>query len=621
MGLSAALSSALSGIHATEKNLDLVARNIANAETPGYSRKVANRDSIIAGDESIGVRVASITRELDSLLQAQLRDANGTLSGSEIINKALEQLDLLMGEPGGPFALDTLFNDFSQSLQSLVSQPESTAARQQVLTTAQTLVQQFNTMTEQIQRLRNESDKSLASIVGEANDALQQIETINNQIISSTVNGVPPADLLDQRDAQIDRLSKFMDIDVLDRGRGEVSVFTKSGVSLFDGRASELSFDTRGTLTADSAYSTNPAQRSVGTIIVTSPLSNNSVDMLQPGILRSGAIHAHAQLRDDVLVEAQAQLDEIAAALALTFSQVGTDGTAVTAGAQAGFDLDLNALQSGNSVSITTTVSGTEQTFTFVRVDDASQLPLPSDATASPNDTVVGIDFSGGIPAAIAAINTALGADVTASDQGGGVMRVLDDGAAGLSDVNAASTSVTETGLASGNMQLPLFTVANGQPPYYTGSFDGGSQKVGFAGSIAVNPDIMSDPSALVSYAAGVGLGDPARPDFLADRLNQATLPFSAAAGIGVAGAPFNGTIGDYLQRVVDYQASQKSAAQVNYDASALRQEALASKTAETSGVNIDRELSDLLVLQNAYAANARVMSSVNEMMQMLLQV
>ena len=623
MGISGVMSAALSGLRVTEQGLELVARNIANVDTPGYTRKTLARESIISGDSSSGVRAAAVTRELSATIQRELRGATSAASQADIIARALSQLDYLFGEPGGATALDTLFNEFSQSLQALTSAPESASTRQDVVVAGQTLAQQLNYLSEQVQRLRTEADRGLAESVVQANEALAQIEKFSTQIHEHTANGVVPADLLDQRDLQIDRLASLLDIDVVNRHGGQISIFTKSGVSLYDGKAATLSFDERGALSPDTFYSTDPALRTVGTITVNSPLSGNAVDLLQPGVVRSGTIAGQAALRDTILVQAQNQLDEIAAALASAFSSREVAGQAAAVGAQTGFDIDLNDLKAGNSFSITTTVSGTPTTFTFIRVDDPATLPLSNAQTPNPNDTVVGIDFSGGFAAAVAAINTALGVNVTASDAGGGVLRVLDDGAAGLSDVNSASATVTETGLASGNLELPFFTDSGRVPSDYTGSLDGSPQKRGYAGRISFNTTLAGDPSGLVAYSGSpaTASGDPARPFFLLDRLNASSTSFSPSTGIGAATSPFTGSIGDYLQRVVGFQGEQSARAERDVSSKELIRDSLSSRFQDSAGVNIDQELSDLLVLQNAYAANARVLAAVDELIKTLLNL
>lgn len=621
MSISGVMSAALSGLRTTEQGLDLIARNIANADVKGYTRKTLALETIVAGGEVSGVRAGAVTRALNSVLQGEMRDASANAREAELISQALSQLDMLFGAPGGVNALDTLFNDFSQSLQQLTSAPDSASARQEVVVAGQTLAQQLNELSSQVQRLRNQANTGLADAVGQANEALTRIETLSAQITGHTANGVVPADLLDRRDIEIDRLAALMDIEVVNRSNGQISIFTTSGISLYDGKASSLSFDDRGALSPDTLYSTDPAQRTVGTITVNSPVSGNSVDLLQPNVVRSGAIAGLSALRDDILVQAQTQLDEIAAALADAFAGRDVAGQAAVAGAQTGFDIDLNDLTAGNSISITTTVSGTPTTYTFVRVDDPATLPLDNALTADPGDTVVGIDFSGGFAAAVAAIDAALGASVTASDAGGGIMRVLDDGAAGLSDVNAASAHVTETGISSGNLELAFFTDSGRVPDDYTGSLDGSPQKRGFASRITFNSALVADPNGLVAYSPTTAAGDTSRPFFLLDRLNSADVSFSPGSGIGAATSPFTGSIGDYLQRVVDFQAEQSARAERDLDGKETMRESLAAKMEETTGVNIDQELSELLVLQNAYAANARVLSTVDELLKTLLNI
>jgi len=126
-----------------------------------------------------------------------------------------------------------------------------------------------------------------------------------------------------------------------------------------------------------------------------------------------------------------------------------------------------------------------------VRVDDPSALPLSNTATATPNDTVFGIDFSGGMGSVIAQINAAFaGTGMTASNPAGTTLEVLDDGAANTVDVNSVSTTSTVTGTAGGTAELPLFTDGS---TLYTGAITArGSQSVGLAGRLGVNPAVAA---------------------------------------------------------------------------------------------------------------------------------
>ena len=624
MGIGSVLTSSLSGLHVTERGLEVVSRNVANAGTEGYTRKVLNQEAVLASGDAIGVRARSIDRQLNELLQRDLRQTGSALSNAQVRAEYLDRVDLLFGQPGGASSLDTIYNKFSASLEQLAASPDSTIARQEVVGAAQLMAQKLNQMTTDIQSMRTEADRALSTAVDDINKALKQIEKINAEIIERSARGAPPPDLLDARDAEISRLSQYMDIQVFEGATGTVSVFTESGVLLFDGTASVLSYDERGSIGPDSLYSSDPAERGVGTITVASSLNGFSVDLLQPGVIRSGSIAAYAEIRDKLLVQAQSQIDEIAASLAEAFNSLDVAGTAATVGLQTGFDLDLSQLKAGNSFSLNVTagVSAPARTFTFVRVDDPASLPLSNDLSADPNDTVVGIDFSGGFAGVVAQLAAALGPGFTVSDQGGNVLRVLDDGAAGLSDVNAASARVSVTSLTSGNVELPFFIDAARQPPDYTGSLDASPQKRGFAGRIAFNSALIADPSRLVVYSTApqTGAGDPTRPTFFVDRLNAQTL-FNSSAGIGTGNAPFGGDIGDYLRRVVDFQTGQSADAQSTLDARKVVQEALQSRFDQESGVNMDTELANLLVLQNAYAANARILEVVNQLYDTILRI
>ncbi len=623
MGLSGVLSTALSGLQTTEKALELVARNVANADTPGYTRKSLVRESLLTNGQSSGVKEASITRELDALLQRESRLANSALANSSILESFLSRLDQMFGVPGSDFAVDAVYNQFTASLTELSATPDSTILQQTVLRDAQALTQMLNQASSDIQDMRAQADNALSSIVNEMNDALGQIERVNAQIISLSSAGTLPVDLLDERDRQVDRLANLMDIRMIPRENGSISIFTESGTSLFDGTATTFQFDGRGTITPDTLYSTDPAQRGVGTIVATSQ-NGFSFDLLQDGIIRSGEIAAYTALRDDVLVEAQAQLDEFASALALTLSSINTAGTAATSGASAGFEADISTMIAGDRISVDVfdTGSGNTQTYTFIRVDDPSQLPLSANVTTNPNDLVFGIDFSGGLAGAVAAMDAAIGPNVSMTLSGSNLV-VLDDGVPNLTDISSLNVRTTATSLTDQGLALPFFTDISGVGLPYSDSLDNGPQKRGFAGRIVVSAALLADPAGLVvsSTSPPTGSGDPARVLYLVDRLTASTSEFSAAGSIGSANTPFEGTPGSYLQRVINFQAAQASDAARANESREIVATSLNERISSENGVSLDQELSNLLVLQNAYAANARIMQAVDEIIQTLMQI
>jgi flagellar hook-associated protein 1 FlgK len=116
-------------------------------------------------------------------------------------------------------------------------------------------------------------------------------------------------------------------------------------------------------------------------------------------------------------------------------------------------------------------------------------------------------------------------------------------------------------------------------------------------------------------------VGDATRPNFISDQLTSASLMFSSATGIGGSAAPFNGTLSAFIGQVVGFQGQAANEATNLKDGQDIVVNALQQRFTEKSGVSIDLEMSRLLTLQNAYGANARVMTTVNQMFETLLRM
>lgn len=621
MSLSQALSTAISGLRVTQSGLALVAANVANAGTPGYVRKTLNQVTTAGGDSGIGVRVTAIQRELDQYVQRQLRVENAGASYADTRDQMFARLQDLYGTPGSASALTTVYDNFTSALQALSTSPDDPAARSGAIGAAQTLAQQLNQMSTGIQSLRGDAEFAISDAVAKANEAMSQIASLNQRIAGSGQNDGAAATLKDQRDNYVDQLSQLLDINVVQSANGQISVFTNSGIQLVGLQAAQLNFDAKGTMSANAAWSADPTQRTVGTITLTSP-NGSSVDLVQTNAIRSGTIAAYLQMRDQDLVQAQSQLDAIASGMAQALSDKTTAGNAVSAGLQNGFSVDIGGLSAGNSIGVTytNTLTGKAATLTFVRVDDPSALPLSDTATAAAGDTVVGLDFSGGMTSVLAQINSALAATgMTASNPSGSTLRILDDGAGNVVDVNAVSTTATATSLLGGSGELPFFT--DGAVPY-TGAITAlGSQSVGLAGRITVNAGLVADPSKLVVYQSGTAAGDSTRPDFIYRQLTEATRQFSPSTGIGAVGTPFSGSITTFLRQMIGQQGEAAASASNLKQGQDVVLSSLQQRFNDASGVNVDQEMANLVTLQNSYAANARVLSAVKDLFDTLLRM
>ncbi|PTW61790.1 flagellar hook-associated protein 1 FlgK [Breoghania corrubedonensis] len=623
MGLSSALNTALYGLDYNQRQLNVAASNIANADTVGYTKKTLQA-SVDYGNDGrvIGVVADQITRSIDEYAQSQYRSSNADMSYSDLMASYAGRVDKLLGSLEDPGSLSEVMAQFVSDLSSLAASPEDYTARLQVVQSAQALASELNSATSSVQQMRQETETVIGSTVDRINDLISSVDDINDQIVVQKAGGDSTADLEDERDRYLDELSGLIDINVRDNPNGSVRLYTTNGMSLLDVYPSELRFDGRATVSAEAQWNDDPALSKVGTLTLVTP-GGSTIDMIATNGVTSGKLGALVDMRDDYLVEVQDQLDEIASQMSLALSNYKVESS--DAGAtlpQQGLQVDLAALQSGNKVSLTYTdaVSGEEKTISFLRVDDASQLPLDNTETADPNDTVYGIDFSAGNASAATQMQAALAAAGFTVSNTGSVFSFVDDGGT-TSTITGLDATVTASGLTGEGAALPFFTDGRSGTAY-TDALEGRDQKVGYAGRITVNPDLMADISRLVVYDT-VGQteeGDPTRPLAMLNALTQDSFQFDSRAGVGTKTAPFNGTVVDYLSEVVGRQSSKAA----NLDLVRAGQEVatnnLKDRVDDSSAVNMDEELARLIQLQNAYNANARVMTVVQELFDVLMR-
>jgi flagellar hook-associated protein 1 FlgK len=619
MGLSQALSAALAGVNTTQQGLSVIAGNVANANTPGYVDESANQVEFgVVGQSGASVDSAGINRDLNTLLQSQLWTETSGGSYADTAAQMYQQLQPIYGTPGTSTSFDAIYNNFTSALQALSTNPASASQQSAVVGAAQALTQNLNSMTSTIQQLRTQAEQGISNDVSSANSLLQQIAQINQQLQGASASDSPAATLEDQRDQDITQLTQLMNVTVVRNPNNQVSVFTGTGQQLVSGpQASTLGFDDAGTLSATSLWSANASQDGAGTITLTSP-GGTTTDLIASNAIQSGEIGAYVQMRDTILPQAQNQLDELANQMSQALSNQTTSGTAVTSGSQAGFSVNTGSLLPGNTVQLTyTDPQNVAHTVTIVSLGQGGSLPLQTSPPGS-NDQIIGVDFSGGVAAAATALNAAFGGNLSFSNPSGTTLQVL-NGASSGNTVNSLSATATLTSMSSGSAQLPLFT--DGSSPITGALTLTGSQTTGLAGRISVNPALVASPSDLVAYSVTTAAGDPTRPDFILNQLTNTALTFSPTTGIGSAQAPYSGTLTDYMSQLVGQQSQAANAATNLQQGQDTVVTALQQRFNTQSGVNIDTEMSNLITLQNAYAANARVMSTVQQMMSTLLQI
>lgn len=624
MGLSSALASAMSGLRANQAALSIVSSNVANSQTPGYVVQTPNQIEVTTGDFGSTAMTTGVSRELDTYVLNQLRTETGGSGYADQMANILKQLQNVYGTPGNSGTLETALNNFTTALQALSTSAGSSSAQTVALGAAQALAQQLNVTTKGVQSLRSNVEQDLSTSALAANAAMNQVADINTRLQGLSANDPSAATLMDQRDQAINTLSKYVDVRVTTDGSNQANIYTTTGFQLVGaGLASQFSFASAGALTATSLYNSDPSKSGVGALNLKLP-NGSHIDAVANNVVSSGQIAADLKLRDQTLVQAQTQIDQLAATMSSALSDKTTAGSKVS-GPPAGFDLDLSGAQPGNTVNITytDTTTNTQRQVTLVNVTDPAALPLPNATNANPFQ--IGVNFSGGMSGIAAVLNTALpGSHLTfsaaPSPATATTLRVTDDNS-GLAKVNSASTTRTISSLTSGNPQLPLFT--DGGQALYTGAITAsGSQMTGLAGRIAVNTQLVADPTRMSVYSTSpvTPAGDTTRSDYLYSQLTSTVFSYSPQSGLGSASQPFTGSVSNYLQQFLSVQGNAATQATQLQQGQSVVVSTLQAKFNSTSSVNLDSEMSNLIQLQNAYAANAHVMSVMQGMMNTLLQ-
>lgn len=616
MGLTSALNTAVFGITYNQRQLDVTATNIANADTAGYSKKTISANVFFDGTGNVaGMNATEVRRIVDEQIQTDYFNSLADTNYSRQISSFTDRLDDIFGTLGDSSSLSSLAGELASALSTLVNNPGSYASQNDVIAVADAFARELNASHQQILDLRQEADQALASQTGTVNGLLASIEDIDGAIRDASQSGVSTVDMEDERDRLIEQLSGYLDVNVSEGSNNTLFIQTADGQQLYaDNKASTLSFTPTHLL--------QPGE-SGNTVYVTTP-GGTTFDLISAS--RSGVMVATAELRDDILVEAQTQLDTIAAEISLAFSNVEVESTDVTVGLDDGFDLDVSALQAGNTITLEyTDTSGAAQTVTLVAVEDAALLPLDNSATANPDDTVFGIDISSGTPATyIANIVTALGGTgLQVSNNGSDELRILGDNT-GPTTVESLSADVTVSGHTDQGLGLAIFVDSRDAPVLFTDALEDGGQRTGFANAIRVNPDLLADSALLVNYQTtptANTANDPARVQYLSDALTTSTTYFDPDSGIGTSSSPFQGNVLDFVNQTVAFQGNQAEDAATYADSKEALTMNLAIRYEESYAVDLDAELAFMVQLENAYAANARVMQTIKELFDELLNI
>jgi len=233
---------ALKALQTSQYAMDVTAHNIANANTPGYSRQrviLGTTESfpvpswnrpLIQGQLGTGVKVQTIQRMRDSFFDGQIRRENQSLGGWEVKRNTLQQLETIFNEPSEASLLN-IMGEFWNSWQQLTKNPESLSIRSTVLEMGRMLSTSFNQLDAKLTRVQDNLNEQIMVKVDEINNIARRISALNKDILRIKTFGTEPNDLMDERDLLVDQLSKIVDIQIFNMDTGTM-VISINGMQL-----------------------------------------------------------------------------------------------------------------------------------------------------------------------------------------------------------------------------------------------------------------------------------------------------------------------------------------------------------------------------------------------------
>jgi flagellar hook-associated protein 1 FlgK len=296
---------------AQQLSLNITGHNIANVNTPGFSRQSAIMESNMPmvlpfGSLGTGVDVGDIRRIRSLFLDQQFRSESHKLGKWRFLNQTWSQVESIYNEPEDT-GLSALLDSFWNSWQDLANNPESESARVAVREQASLLVNSFHHLSTQLRDLRESLDADINTMVLQVNATAAQIADLNQSIVSAELTGNTANDLRDRRDYLVDQLSQWVNVGVLEQSDGSYTVLL-GGMALVDGSSSlQIATETQ----------------SGGTSVTTRVFfQGTGIEVEHSG----GEFEGILEARDTIVVERQAEMDLLATELVAAVNEVHRAG-------------------------------------------------------------------------------------------------------------------------------------------------------------------------------------------------------------------------------------------------------------------------------------------------------
>lgn len=302
MAISISLQNALSGLSAASRTAEAVSANVANATTPGFGKR-----DVVLGVQGIGggVQIVRVERQGDLALLNDRRTSEANTANAQVQSDALGRLQSAVGLPEDAGSLTSLVAQFDARLIEAASRPDATARLEGAVSAGAAVANKLNDISDVTQGLRMTADQSIDRQVKQLNEALAEVERIDQEIFRTINIGRDANGLKDQRQVVIDSIAEIVPVRQFQRGDDKIALYTPKGVALFDGRAAVFEYSAVGVITPDMTQASGALSELT--------VNGNPVQTLGASAgIAGGSLAAAFAVRDELAVSAQADLDEVA---------------------------------------------------------------------------------------------------------------------------------------------------------------------------------------------------------------------------------------------------------------------------------------------------------------------
>ena len=666
-GLLSIFNTGANSLLAHQRALQVVSQNLANVNTPGFSRQeavFAPTETVTIGKTQIGtgVEVTQIRQVVNTFVEHQ-------------INVSQQDLGRLQAQADGFVRLEGVFPDttdqglnkalteFFNAFRDVSTSPEGLTQRTVLLNKASALTAQFNQASSALSQLRRDLNTQVSQTITDVNTKASQIAVLNGKITTAEASGQTANDLRDQRGQLLNELGKQIEIHSFEDASGQVSVFVGRGNLLVE---RNTTYALAGAASASNGGFLNVFYK--GTDI--------------SGFIGNGALKGLISQRDTTIPNATSQIDTLAASLANEVNKIHVNGYGLDGSTGNNFFSAVSvtaAPQSTNTGSATIgsgaiTANGlltmhdyqirfsTPTTYSIVDVATGATVKgnytgtaitaptssAPALVTTGTNDTLnVTVDgvASGVITLTGAAapgkaypsgadlateLQTQINADATLAAAGKNVTVSFDTTTKRfvIASTSAAATSAVNVTAGSARATLGLLagtsTAASGSyGSPKTFNFDGISAQI--SGTVGANDVFAVDTTTDAAKNLAVALTDPNKAAASATQAGLPTDNANAFAIIALQNTAFatlgNGTMTTYYSSVASTMGTNAQANTQALTAQEAIQNQLDNLRGQTSGVSIDEELTKMLEYQRLYQASARLVTVADELLVTLLDI